>query len=476
MPRQIFAIRRVFSLLLFCLALLILSPTIQAQAPANGLTLENGDVAAASGVVAVWGVADHATFRKWQLDLLLSGTEPVFLTLGEDPIPSPSLLAALDTSLYPDGEHQLRLRVVHSNLNYDEYFLPIRIANQPDGRVNPAPPPQSAQTVPLPATVSPTAPAPAPAPATTPAPAVVRTLIGNGLSVAAQGDSLSVRGVANHPTFRKWQIDLLLNGDPDQAVFLGVGEERVTAERELITLSPADYPPGSHQLRLRVVYGRLDYDEYLTPLTIGSGGMGVSFLSVTNRSHLVIRGPEAGKAIYLTFDDGPHSRFTPQILEVLAEYNAKATFFVVGRFAQSQGELIKKIYDAGHAIGNHSWSHSKLGSADWDTFEKEVEGSQQVLGGYGSHCLRPPYGDVGPNLIANAAKAGYTLIYWSVDPLDWLNQNPETIANRVLTRVQPGAIVLLHDGGDNRAGTLEALSTILAALSAEGYTFPALCR
>jgi peptidoglycan/xylan/chitin deacetylase (PgdA/CDA1 family) len=464
MPRQIFAARLVFSLLVFCLATLFLSPAVQAQSPSNGLTLETGDATAVSGVVAVLGVAEHPTFRKWQLDLLLNGTVPLFLAFGEEPIPSPSRLFALDTRLYPDGEHQLRLRVVHSNLNYDEYFLPIRIANQSS----------SSPIVPAPSqAVQPAAQSAAQPAASTPPP---RVLSGNGLSVVAQGDSLSVRGVADHPTFRKWQIDLLLNGDPNQAVFLGVGEKRVTAEEELLTLSPADYPAGGHQLRLRVVYGHLDYDEYLTPLVIGSGGMGVSSLSTTNRSRLVIRGPEAGKAIYLTFDDGPHSRFTPQILEVLAEYNAKATFFVVGRTAQNQGELIKKMYDAGHAIGNHSWSHSKLGSADWDTFEKEIDGTAQVLGGYGSHCLRPPYGDVGPNLLANAAEAGYSLIYWSVDPLDWLNQNPETIASRVLAKAQPGSIVLLHDGGDSRAGTVEALSTILATLSVEGYTFPALCR
>jgi peptidoglycan-N-acetylglucosamine deacetylase len=453
------AARLVFSLLLLCLASLILSPAAHAQSPANGLTLDNGNPAAVSGVVSVLGVADHPTFRKWQLDLLLDDAETVFLAFGENPLPSPDLLFVLDTRLYPDGAHQLRLRVVHSNLNYDEYFLPVQIVNQTGSGAIPAHP-QPAQPAAQPA------PAPAPAP----------ILAGNGMSVVAQGDQLAVRGVAAHPTFRKWQVDLLINGDANQSVFLGVGEGRVATERELLTISPADYPAGSHQLRLRVVYQHLDYDEYLTPLTIGSGGMGVSSLSATNRSRLVIRGPADGKAIYLTFDDGPHSRHTPQILEVLAEYNAKATFFVVGRHAQGQGDLLKNIYEAGHAIGNHSWNHSKLGSADWDTFEKEVGATAQLLGGYGSRCLRPPYGDVGPKLFANAAEAGYTLVYWSVDPLDWLNQNPETIASRVLTRVQPGAIVLLHDGGNSRAGTIEALKTILATLSAEGYTFPALCR
>ena len=83
---------------------------------------------------------------------------------------------------------------------------------------------------------------------------------------------------------------------------------------------------------------------------------------------------------------------------------------------------------------------------------------------------------MGTNLFTNAAEAGYSLILWSVDPLDWLNQNPKTIAKRVLAQAQPGAIVLLHDGGKNRAGTIEALRTILTTLSAEGYTFPVLCQ
>lgn len=468
MPQPKPVARLILSLLAFCLASLILSPIAQAQSSPNGLTLDNAHPAGVSGLVAVLGVADHPTFRKWQLDLLLDGAETLFLALGEKPIPSPSLLFALDTRLYPDGQHQLRLRVVHSNLNYDEYFLPIQIANQPASGAIAPPPSQPAQPTVQPAAV------PAPTPVVAPAPALL--LAGNGLSVVVQGNRLSIRGVADHPTFRKWQIDLLVNGDANQSLFLAVGEERTPVEQEFVQINPADYPAGVHQLRLRVVYENLNYDEYLTPVMIGSGGIGIPSLSPLSRLPLVIRGPADGKAVYLTFDDGPDPDTTPQVLEVLAEYNAKATFFVVGSHAESQGDLLKKIYDAGHAIANHSWSHRKLGNLDWDTFEAEVEATSQVLGGYGSRCLRPPYGDVGPNLFANAAKAGYTIIYWSVDPLDWLNQNPKTIAKRVLARTQPGAIVLLHDGGDSRAGTIAALRTILATLSAEGYTFPALCR
>ena len=453
-------IRLTFRLLVFYLLFLIGSLPALAQSPANGLLLAGADPAAAQSVVAVLGVADHPTFRKWQLDLLPEGGDAAFLALGEEAVPAPTRLVALDTRLYADGAYRLRLRVVYGNLNYDEYFLPIRIANQSGS--SPIPP----------SSPPPVQPAAAPAPAM--AVVVAPILAGNGLSVASLGGQLSVRGVADHPTFRKWQVDLLLNGDANQAVFLGVGEERAVAERELVTLNPADYPNGAHQLRLRVVYEHLNYDEYLLALTIGAGM--VSAAGGSGGAGLLTRGPAEGKVVYLTFDDGPDPNHTPLVLALLAEYNAKATFFVVGRQAQSQGDLLKKIYDAGHAIGNHTWNHSKLGHADWDTFEAEVETTEKILGGYGSYCLRPPYGDTGKPLYANAKKAGYTLIYWSVDPLDWLNQNPETIASRVLAKTQPGSIVLLHDGGNNRAGTIEALGTILATLTEEGYTFPALCR
>ena len=457
-------LRLFFGVLAFWLAFLSVStPNTQAQSPQlNGLLLDGADPTALSGVVRVFGVADHPAFRKWQLDLILDDENAAFLSLGEKPQVAPGLLAALDTHIYPDGEYRLRLRVVYGSLNYDEYFLPIRIANG-SSQDNPAASP--AASVPQPAPIS--QPVPAPAPATPPI---------NSLSLVAQGDLLSVRGVAVHPDFLKWQVDLLLHGDDNQALFFAVGEDPVPTISELTAFYPADFPEGEHQLRLRVVRRDQNYDEYLLPMVNGAGSSYFATARDGAPTPLQIRGPAENKAIYLTFDDGPHPDNTPQILEVLAEYNAKATFFVVGSRAQGQGDLIKSMYEAGHAIGNHSWSHRKLDNMDWETFEDEMGATAEVLGGYGSRCLRPPYGNVGQKLYDNAKQAEYRIIYWNVDPLDWLNQNPETISNRVLARPPPGAIVLLHDGGDSRAGTVAALRTILATLTEEGYTFPALCR
>ncbi|MBX3014412.1 MAG: L,D-transpeptidase [Caldilineaceae bacterium] len=120
----------VSTLCLFCLLALFDARPLSAAPLANGLQTPSAD-SALSGLVEITGVAQHATFRKWQLDLLLHGDEKqaVFLAVGEQAQPESGLFTTLDTTLYPDGQHQLRLRVVHSNLNYDEYFTPITIHN-----------------------------------------------------------------------------------------------------------------------------------------------------------------------------------------------------------------------------------------------------------------------------------------------------------------------------------------------------------
>lgn len=128
--------------LLLCLlvAALWAAPQPLHAASPNGLLTPTTD-AALQGQVAVTGVAQHATFRKWQLDLLINGDEKqaAFLAVGEKRQPEAGLLATLDTTLYPNGQHRLRLRVVHSNLNYDEYFIAITIdnPNAPDPAPNP---------------------------------------------------------------------------------------------------------------------------------------------------------------------------------------------------------------------------------------------------------------------------------------------------------------------------------------------------
>jgi len=179
--------------------------------------------------------------------------------------------------------------------------------------------------------------------------------------------------------------------------------------------------------------------------------------------------------IALTFDDGP-SPYTSQVLDRLQRYEAKATFFVIGRLAQAQPELLQRIETAGHTLGNHTYDHRSLRGLTEEAFDQAVEETQVVLGEHTSKCLRPPYGSTDAHTVAYAAKLGYALVLWTVDPRDWRRPGAAVIARHVVTHAAPGAIVVLHDGGGDRSQTVAALEIILRQLTAQGYHFAALCQ
>jgi peptidoglycan/xylan/chitin deacetylase (PgdA/CDA1 family) len=280
--------------------------------------------------------------------------------------------------------------------------------------------------------------------------------------------------VATHSEFRKWQLDLLINGDQTRATFVALGEEPHFQQDLLTTLDSARYPNGAHVLRLRVVHSNMNYDEYIAQVTFDNPLQSTNGLPISGLP--TYRGTDSEPVIYLTFDDGPHLPYTQQIFELLSKYNARATFFVVGRSAQNHSELIKAIYEAGHGIGNHSWSHRKLVGLNEETFNGEVVGTANVLGAYTANCMRPPYGATDPSTYRYSTKLGYAVVLWSIDPNDWKRPGAQAIARHVINRAFPGAIVLLHDGGGDRSQTVVAVETILKELSARGYSFRAYCR
>jgi peptidoglycan/xylan/chitin deacetylase (PgdA/CDA1 family) len=183
--------------------------------------------------------------------------------------------------------------------------------------------------------------------------------------------------------------------------------------------------------------------------------------------------------VYLTFDDGPTPAHTPPILALLARYQARATFFVVGRNAAAYPELVRQEYAAGHGVGNHTWSHRRLTDLGGGRLEAEVDATSAVIGratGAPVRCLRPPYATVDAASTDRARARGLRLVLWDVDSNDWRLPGAAAIAGRVLGRVRAGDVVLLHDGGGNRTQTVAALEQVLASLSARGFRFSALCR
>ncbi|MEG4270971.1 MULTISPECIES: polysaccharide deacetylase family protein [unclassified Microcoleus] len=178
------------------------------------------------------------------------------------------------------------------------------------------------------------------------------------------------------------------------------------------------------------------------------------------------------KAIALTFDDGPWPKTTTQILDILKENNIKATFFWVGKYLQNYPEIGKQVAAAGHAIGNHTWSHQYL-QYNEDGAAREIDRTSSLiedLTGIQTSMFRPPGGILNNGLTAYAQKKNYAVVMWSADSFDWRTLT-ESLIDNVMRQANSGGIVLMHDGGGNRARTVKALPEIIARLRKEGYIF-----
>ena len=202
-------------------------------------------------------------------------------------------------------------------------------------------------------------------------------------------------------------------------------------------------------------------------------------LPVKAPAHVIARAPHASrnadKVVYLTFDDGP-SAWTARILAMLARYDARATFFVIGRQAPAYTTLIRDAARAGSTFANHTYNHPSLKGISRATFRREILATAEALGPYAALCLRPPYGAMDVNTRTYAAELGYRIVLWDIDPRDWARPGAEAIATHVLEHIRPGKVVLLHDGGGDRAQTLAALEVILRRLQAEDYRFEPVCH
>lgn len=180
------------------------------------------------------------------------------------------------------------------------------------------------------------------------------------------------------------------------------------------------------------------------------------------------------KKIALTFDDGPHPRYTERILNILDKYNIKATFFVIGVNIQNYPEPLKKIAAAGHEIGNHSYSHAicKSGTASDVSLEmQKCDSLIEDITGKKTSLYRPPCGKYDDIVLWAAEERGYSIILWSVDTLDWKNTPPEKISDAVLREIDGGEIILMHDYTSGENTTCDALELMLPRLIEQGYEF-----
>ncbi|MFQ5470890.1 MAG: polysaccharide deacetylase family protein [Gammaproteobacteria bacterium] len=173
----------------------------------------------------------------------------------------------------------------------------------------------------------------------------------------------------------------------------------------------------------------------------------------------------------LTFDDGPHPTYTPLLLDILDRHDAKATFFLLGSRATRYPRIVKNIAERGHTVANHSWDHPSLPHLSTVNQLRQIIDCQRALNPWGRKLFRPPYGHQGfwPRLYA--AVLGYKVIAWSVHGRDWLNDDSIEIYGKLISKVQAGSIVLLHDSLEtvahenylSRIPTLEAVDMLLDA-------------
>ena len=178
--------------------------------------------------------------------------------------------------------------------------------------------------------------------------------------------------------------------------------------------------------------------------------------------------------IALTFDDGPHPRYTGQILEVLEEYDIKATFFVVGVNAKNYPDSLIDVIKKGHEIGNHTYSHPHVSGLNTYTLTDEVEKCESTIYGltdYKTKLFRPPEGMIDADVRTVLRSLDYKVIMWDIDTRDWAHEPPEKIAENVISNIASGDIILMHDYIGHNSPTVEAIKIFIPVLLEKGYKF-----
>ena len=174
------------------------------------------------------------------------------------------------------------------------------------------------------------------------------------------------------------------------------------------------------------------------------------------------------KRIAITFDDGPEGNYTKQLLDGLKERGVKATFFVLGKSIVGNEDLILRMYEEGHLIGNHTYNHVELDKENDENGVKEIERTNEIIKqitGYEPEFIRPPFGAWRKEQMN---QVDMFPVMWTIDPLDWKYQNTEYVVNHILNNVKDGDIILLHDIFET---SVEAALIVIDRLQEQGYEF-----
>ncbi|MFM2156626.1 MAG: hypothetical protein RL516_1375 [Bacteroidota bacterium] len=181
--------------------------------------------------------------------------------------------------------------------------------------------------------------------------------------------------------------------------------------------------------------------------------------------------PSERKVVYLTFDDGPTPVVTEKIVELLEEYDAKATFFCIGKNIEQHPELLKLVKSKGHHIGSHTYSHMNGWESNITDYLTDYQKGRELVG---SNLFRPPYGRILLNPLQTIQKQD-KVIMWDILSKDYdASLTPEAVLNNVLKNIEPGAIIVFHDSEKAKKNVLAVLPQLLQNLKQQGYTMEAI--
>ena len=185
------------------------------------------------------------------------------------------------------------------------------------------------------------------------------------------------------------------------------------------------------------------------------------------------------RQLALTYDDGPNDPHTLRLLEVLERHNVHATFFLIGRYVQQRPDIVREIVKAGHAIGNHTFTHPLLIFKSAAEVRKELTDCRSAIQdavGEPSNLFRPPFGGRRPAGLRIVRELGLEPVMWNVTGYDWNAPPAAAIEKKVIRQIRGGNVILLHDGGHKQMGadrsqTVLATDHLIARYKAEGYEF-----
>jgi peptidoglycan/xylan/chitin deacetylase (PgdA/CDA1 family) len=252
--------------------------------------------------------------------------------------------------------------------------------------------------------------------------------------------------------------------------------ESIGAARSMVALTR---PPGRD---LKAMPGAIGAWIGLgTAVGLGLAAGGCAYAARWPSSRLfgaALIAPARAGELALTFDDGPNPAWTPQLLEMLAAHEVRATFFLLGGYAQAEPELVRRIAAAGHVVGNHSWSHPDLALAGRSRIREELTRTRETLEqitGAAVRYFRPPYGSRRPATLAIARELGMRPVLWNAMTADWSETSAERIAARLRTKIDRlagrgrAANIVLHDGGHLDRRAYRAPSLAAAQMLIGGY-------